>query len=292
MATAEINAWAITASGEPLSASVAVLIAAPSVMLAGFDVSPLAGESAAAAFTRVGKLLPGSTFTRIYNGPGDGFTKSSWAPGGPIAALPANATPAISIKDTPTAAIMNPALAAATRPWFLIVHHEPEGDLPVSQFKADQAAADALIAAHPNGHLCTRVEDYTQYEQVHNNKPGYSIAAMYSGATILALDCYRDSTVSGTTSYPDPATFFAPLVNAAKTLVAKDGKPPRIAVPELGGTLIAGDTGTKRATWITACIAYLRSVGCIAVAWWFTGGEDLTADPVGLSALQAAVAGR
>lgn len=286
MSTVPITAWAETATGSRLSASTSVTV--QSAMLAGFDVSPLAGETVAQAFTRVGKLVPGATYVRVYDQPGRQFTQAPWGTGA-LAAMPTGATPHISTKDTPDPGATNVELAAATKPWFWTIHHEPEGDLPVAQFKADQAAADALIAAHPNGHLCTRAEVYTGYEQIHNNKPGYSVAAMYSGAKILGFDMYRDPSVNGTTSYPDPAAFFAPLVNAAKTLVAMDGKPPRIMVPEFGGTLIAGDTGAKRAAWILACFAYLRSIGCVAVGWWFTGGEDLTNDPAGLAALQKAI---
>jgi hypothetical protein len=289
MSTVPIAASAETATGQTLSASISVTV--QSAMLAGFDVSPLPGETVAQAYARVGKLVPGAVYVRAYDQPGKQFTQTPWGSGA-LAAMPAGATAHISTKDTPTAATANPELAGATAPWFWTIHHEPEGDLPVAQFKADQAAADAITAAHPNGHLCTRVEVYTGYEQIHQNKPGYSVAVMYSGALIIGYDMYRDSTISGNTSYPDPAVFFAPLVAVAKTLVAKDGKPPRIMVPEFGGTLVPGDTGARRAAWILACFAYLRSVGCVAVGWWFTGGEDLTNDPAGLAALRSAVAGR
>jgi len=287
-----ITARATLPTGAVLTASKAVTVTAPqSTMLAGFDVSPLPGETVAQAFTRVGKLVQGAQYVRAYDQPGKQFTQTPWGSGA-LAAMPAGATAHISTKDTPDPAATNAELAAATKPWFWTIHHEPEGDLTVAQFKADQAAADKLIAAHPNGHLCTRVEVYTGYAQIHGNKPGYSIAAMYSGALIIGFDMYRDSTISGNTSYPDPAAFFAPLVNAARTLKASDGKPPRIMVPEFGGTLVPGDTGAKRATWIVACFAYLRSIGCVAVGWWFTGGEDLTNDPAGLAALQKAIAGK
>lgn len=283
------------AEGNKTVATVAITVQSPTAV--GYAVEPIAPESVTAAVTRVGNLLAKgkaavkAAAVRFYNRPGHGLTETPWV-GGPIAAIPADAIPVISMKDSPDPVATPAYINAATRKWVWVIRHEPEGDLPVPQFKADQATGRKMVDASPNGHLVELAECYTGYAQRHGNKPGYMVKDMWGGtATILAMDLYRDSSLDGNTSYPDPKAFCSILVDTAKTLKGPDGKPPKIAVFELGGTLIPGDTGAGRAAWILAVIAYLRSVGCIIALWWMTGGEDLTNDPAGLAALQKAMAG-
>ena len=270
----------VDGQGNVTTTKIAVTITMPTLI--GFDVSPLTGESVAQAFTRVGKLLPGARYVRVYNGPGKGLTQSAWGTGA-MSALPAGATAHVSFKDTPNTALLKPwfdAIPSSVARVYLTVHHEPEGDLPIAQYQTDWAALRAFRDAHANKRKVVLVEILTMYAEEHGKGP---TTAWWSGhADAVAWDCYRDGTTDPN-DYPAPATFFGPLIAVAKQL----GVP--WLVPEFGSKLIAGDTGAGRAGWMTACVAYLRATGCVAVGWWDTGGEDLASDPAGLTAWRAAL---
>lgn len=218
--------------------------------------STLIGSDAPVNLTR----LPGTAYYRVFNGPGKGLSVA-------LGGLPAGVKPHVSFKDPPAAAFVKPFLDALTRPIWLTYNHEPEGDMAVADYKARWVTLGAIVNAHPKHGLVTLCEVYTGYAQRYRTKTGpdgkpTTWDTMWSGvATAIGMDFEVDKQWTGYPTYPDPAKFFAPLVNAGKTL----GVP--ILIPELGWPQIPSDTtGAGLAAWYTTVVKYLRSVGCAAVA--------------------------
>jgi hypothetical protein len=243
-----------------------------SAMLVGSDRSPIDTG-----------VYPALAYTRIYTPAGKGIRS--------LAGVPAGVVPHVSFKDQPTQILVNGWLNTVTRPVILEWHHEPEGDMTIAAYRAGVTLLLQLVRAHPNGRLVKVAQTFTRYAQVHG-KTGpdnlvASVKAMWCGADLLGFDCEVDHTIAG---YPDPKPFFALLVATAAAL----GVP--CIVPELGQPLDPADVdGVLLAAWYTAVVAYLRSVGCYAVAAYdtpqppaSTGNYLLTGKP--LAAWQAAVA--
>jgi hypothetical protein len=222
--------------------------------------------------------FPKMAYTRVFASPGGGIPS--------VAKIPLTVKPHASFKDVPTPALVNPWLAALTRPVFLTYHHEPEGDISPTAYKAGWTALAQLVKAHPNGHFVTLVEIFTQYAQVHKKSTQWGIAScasLWSGkAEAMGWDCYLEHAA---TAFVPPATFFSGLLAAAKAANVP------FMVPELDSIPMASDhDGSVQAAWLTSCAAYLKANGAIAVSVWdnVAGGNYVkTAKP--LAAWQAVV---
>jgi hypothetical protein len=266
MSTVTITAGATAATGKSLSTSLAVPVTS---MLIGSDRAPMSGLTAA---------YTGVRYTRLYGAPGKGIPS--------VAAVPAGCVAHVSFKDSPTATLVNPWLDTITHPVILEWHHEPEGDMTAAAYRAGVAALIALVRAHPNGHWVKVAQTLTRFAQAHPGKlmtdgTPATVANLWCGADLIGMDCEKDSSFG--TGCPDPKSFFAVAVAAAKQV----GRP--FVIPELGW-VDPGD-GTL-AGWYTACVAYLRSVGCFAVAVYDTLGStgDYRLSNPALAAWQHAVA--
>ena len=222
---------------------------------------------------------PRLAYTRVFAALGKGIPS--------IADVPLQVLPHVSFKDPPTATVVNAWLATISRPVYLTYHHEPEGDLSPTDYRAGWATLAKLVQAHHNGHFVTLVEIFTRYAQVHGKQTPWGPATwqnLWSGhASMMGWDCYLESTAK---SFLPPATFFAGLLDAAKLCAV-----PYI-VPELGSLPMSFDPdGSKEAAWLTACATYLKANGCRIVSAWDNpagGNYVLTGKP--LAAWQKIVA--
>jgi len=288
-APASSAALAVTvadAQGNQTTATCPITVVPP--MLVGVDTAITGTQQIAAVYAAHQTLYPGLRYMRAFGPPTKGIPGFGVAP---IAEMPNTATPHVSFKDTPTAALLGGWLDGVTRKAFLTAHHEPEGDLTVDAYRAGWATTQAARDAHPNGHLVTTVSVLTRYAEVHKAYRWQDWACKADGTPVadwMSWDCYLDVT----DRYTDPATFFAPPLAAAKALGTPWG------VSELGALRLASDpTGAGRAAWITDCVTYLREAGCRFVAWWCGPGKDgrtfhLDSYVPELAAWRAAVSGQ
>jgi len=227
--------------------------------------------------------FPRMKITRVFGSPGKGIP--GWSTSQMKVCVQLGVIPHVSFKDTPTVAMVSgwmdgipPGVRA-----YLTFHHEPEGDLPPEVYAAGWTTLGQAVAAHPNRDRVTLVGVLGSYAELHGKGPWQT---WWTGVEqVMGWDMYVPV---GSASYPTPATFFAPLITAAH------GAGVPWMVPELGSPILAGDTGGARyAAWLTACVAYLRTAGCVAVSVWDTNGGNgvnytLTGAP--LAAWQQAVA--
>ena len=165
-------------------------------------------------------------------------------------------------------------------PVWWVYFHEPENDAEDGAFTAEQFRTAfrhvsdlAKETANPQLHSALVLQCRTA-----SGDAGRSVADYDPGSDaydVLAFDCYNRQVADGI--YPDPVTWLAPVVAAAK----QAGRPWALA--EMGSQLLDGDDGTGRATWLGEVAAYAIAQKAPFVTYFDSGitGTDyrLTDEP-------------
>lgn len=158
------------------------------------------------------------------------------------------------------------------RDTYWVYFHEPEDDIEAGAFTpTDYRAAWRRIAglADRAGNRRLRATlvlmCYTLTPSSGRNWRDY-----YAGDDVietLGWDCYNQSWGKG--EYADPATMFARSVEVSKAAGKSFG------YAEMGSKMVAGDSGTRRAAWLRAVGAHVRSQGAAWVSYFDStvGGE-------------------
>jgi hypothetical protein len=248
----------------------------------------------ASAFTSMGLTeFPGGVpYMRVYTPPGAGLY--GWTSSNMVAALKMHPKCIhLSMKDTPTPGIVNPVLDGipAGLVLRLTVNHEPEqgpgsGDPTLQQYNANWAALVSIVNAHPKRSQVLLSPILTLYAQLHGKGPWQQWIP--PGVDEIGIDSYTDAVMdNNATSYPTGAQMFALL----QQIMSSTGLPG--LVPEYGSYRIASDTdGSGCAAMIAEHVAYVRSIGVRAIAWFDESPYAIEGRPAELAAWQRAVAGQ
>ncbi len=258
--------------------------------LFGMDVWQEGGQSYAQALTAVQGSYASLQEQRVFL-PGDASTLPAWG----STRLDTTKPVVVSFKATP-ASILSGTYDAAYKAWFAaaprdrdvywVYFHEPEDEIAAGDFTAgDYRAAWSRLAgiadqAHnPRLHATLTLMAWTL-----NPASGRSWKDYYPGddvIDVLAWDVYNLDAKKGV--YADPATLFQPVIDASASV----GK--AWAVAEWGSLLVAGDDGTQRAAWITACGAFVKAHGALFATYFDAdvNGDFKLRDPASQSALRA-----
>lgn len=181
--------------------------------------------------------------------------------------------------------------------------HEGENNgLAPREWRRRHRLVHDVIRAHPNGHRVgyVPIQTLTWTEAASSpDKPKgeWDIFAWWAGVgDFAAVDCY---VLSITTKPAAPALYRPPADFLRLPLELAAGVGRRLLVPEVGvirqGT-DPQDSGTLRAAWIRALVAYARAQGVAGMSWWDHYGSNsrdfrLT-DSSSLAAWRDAIAGR
>lgn len=202
-----------------------------------------------------------------------------------------------SMKDTPTAALLNPVFdnIPAGYTYRLTIHHEPEqgptqGDPDLATYQRDWAAARTIRDAHPKRNQIILTEVLTDYAETHGKGPW---TKWWTGqADEIGFDIYMADVSS--TVYPTAEALFAFPLSVAKTL----GR--RVAFAEYAGNPLVveppkpADRGAKYADVIEAHHDYVAASGLCSAMIYFneqgtSGDHRLDNVPVAKARVQALV---
>lgn len=177
--------------------------------------------------------------------------------------------------------------------------HEGEnnGVIPREWRRRHRLAYD-VIRQHNNGrrvgYMAIQTDTWTKgVSDATTHKGDGDVLEFWAGAgDFAAIDCYvlsEDKKPASAALYPDPAKFF----ELAVRLAYASGRP--LWLPELGVIRQGNpaEQGAFRGQWITAALAYLRSVECAGVSWWNALGSnsrDFRLDPISLAAYKKEIA--
>lgn len=126
------------------------------------------------------------------------------------------------------------------------------------------------LADHPNGRhvTLTPTSTYQWTAATAAGKGRGDWSRYHVGIGTPGIDVYADSWRD---TYPDPASFLAPLWRY-RDLIGQ-----AIEFPEFGAARVAGDAdGKRRAEWLVACAAIMAAEGLTAVSYWDDRGSNAT----------------
>jgi hypothetical protein len=249
----------------------------------GWCVNTGPGESYAAAVARLDALYgPGHALRRFFNEK----QVPTWT------GLPTNRVLILSFKGGLTDA-QAPALFAAAPTGkcrcYWTYYHEPEenieaGEFTAAQYRAEWTRLRALqVAANPALQSCLILMAWSLDKRSKRTWPVY-----YAGddvIDVLGWDAYNAQSTAAKGVYSTPADVFGPCVEVSHG----EGKPFGFA--EWGSVLAAGDTGARRAAWMTAAGAYHAQVGALFSTYFDSpvGGEYRLLDAPSQAAMRALV---
>lgn len=262
-----------------------------------FGVTMLPSEYGTVTFVD----FPGNPVGRVYTPAGSGLF--GWSNPAMVAAKKAiDKCIWGSMKDTPTAAILNPVFDGipAGYTYRLTIHHEPEqgptaGDPDLATYQRDWAAARTIRDAHPNRDRIILTEILTDYAETHGKGPWDKWWT--DQADEIGFDIYMADVSS--TVYPSPEALFAFPLSVAKTLgknvaFAEYAGNPLVVQPPKPPATKPADNGAAYADAIEAHHDYVQASGLCSVMIYFnekgtSGDHRLDNVPVAKSRVQSLV---
>lgn len=202
-----------------------------------------------------------------------------------------------SMKDTPSAALLNPVFDAipAGYVYRLTIHHEPEqgpgaGDPDLATYQRDWATVRAVADDHPKRDQIVLTEVLTDYAETHGKGPWDK---WWTGhADEIGFDIYMADVTS--TAYPSAEALFAFPLSVAKTIGC------RVAFAEYAGNPLVvqppkpADGGAAYADVIEAHHGFVADSGLCSAMIYFnekgtSGDHRLDNVPVAKKRVQALV---
>lgn len=206
-------------------------------------------------------------------------------------------TPVISFKANPRAVVAG-RYDAYLRKWFAstptdrtvywVYFHEPENDVAAHAFTATQYRAawahvhGLAAAAHkPNLRATLTLMCWTLAKGSHRDWRDYYAGRRY--VDVLAWDCYNKAIQRN--DYGSPAAMFGRAIATSRSA----GLPAAFA--EMGSKLARGDSGARRAAWLTDVARYLYAQHAAFVCYFDStvGGEFRLLDRASILAWRAVV---
>lgn len=241
----------------------------------GINAEPTALAATIAAF-------PGMASCRVFAPPGAGLPP--WTNVAITTLTRHGITPWISVKDWVGDKALTAwltAMPANISDIWLTYHHEPEGDLPASDYRRNWIAFARTVRSHRNASRIKLIPIHSLYPARHKATDTYTsddtqwVGVFQRWSPVdkrryvgdyMGWDCYLEANSTG---YESPATLFRIPIAAA----AYYGVP--LVIPELGALRVETDkTGTGRAAWITGCLNHLAANNTVAVNWWHATGTN------------------
>jgi hypothetical protein len=245
--------------------------------LCGASFEREGGEDFGDALHRTDQLFGGLNIVRVfYQGLPDPWPGRPDTGGRPVV---------VSFKAPPSE-ILSRSLDGQLRAWFAtappdrdvywVYFHEPEDDIEVGAFSAEEyraAWARLRAIADEAGNPRLRATlvlmawtlDVASGREWQDYYPGRDVVQ------VLAWDVYNRGADDG--RYDDPTRMFARSIE----VTAAEGL--AYGVAETGSVLVGGDDGSRRAEWLRAVTAHLTRAGALWVAYfdhdWPTGDYRL-----------------
>ncbi|HEX6447002.1 MAG TPA: hypothetical protein VF053_18045 [Streptosporangiales bacterium] len=206
-------------------------------------------------------------------------------------------TPVVSFKAGPSA-VLSGRYDAYLRKWFAsaptdrtvywVYFHEPENDVAAHAFSAAQYraawahVAELAAAAHRSNLRATlTLMCWTLAPGSHRDWHDYYAGRRY--VDVLAWDCYNKAIQRA--GYASPPSMFGQAVATSRAA----GLP--VAFAEMGSKLASGDSGVRRAAWLTEVAQYLSAKDAVFVCYFDStvGGEFRLLDRASILAWRAVV---